>query len=187
MLFAQAPSISHFLDQVLAGEKSHALQHVVIRSSVSGGETYHDTVDLRMDRRSNRFLFTLRSEAPPSGDIDRTFYVSNGKLTVYDPSRKEYIVRPVPKGKSLGLELISLVHIEPGVLIAIDPAAANGLLFRDMRRMGGWTQRQSGNDVSMRNDTGGAQVMITAGRAALAAHCIQLLGARPPSQFGADL
>lgn len=162
MLLAQAPTISHFLDQVLAGEKSHAFQHVIIDSTIMGGESYHDTVDLRLDRKANRYLFTLNSHGGPSGDMKRTYYVSGGKLTVYDPSRKEYIVRPLPKGKALGPELISLVHIDPAVLIAVDPVAANGVLFRDLRGMTGWTQRQTGTDITMSKETAAVNVTLTA-------------------------
>jgi hypothetical protein len=152
----QTVQVGKYIDEMLAAERAHPFQHVVVEASSSiSGKEVRSRVDLSMDRSSGKFLFSFRGVQANGVPFDRVFYVAGGHMTVYDASRNEYVVRKLDKALPIGAELIKKAGIDPGVLIAIDPSTADSLLFKSFRSLNGWQQTRVEHDIELfRNDKG---------------------------------
>jgi len=149
----QTVSVSRFLDGILAAERAHPVQHVLVDTvSTVTTSPSRTTVDLRLDRSAGRFLLTLHSQSANGKSLNRVFYVAGGKLTAFDQDRNEYLVRPLTKGRTLGEDLIAKAEIDPGVLVAIDPSAADKILFKNLRALEGWTETEAGGAKELRRE-----------------------------------
>ncbi|HEY3780193.1 MAG TPA: hypothetical protein VGL56_03855 [Fimbriimonadaceae bacterium] len=164
-LLVQTALISSFLPKGIAAEEAHPIQHVsiTIHSNVDGPATKTEA-ELAMNRKAGRFLLKI-SRYGPSGLVQaRTYFLNGQSLVIFDRVRDQYVLRKLPKGKSLGQSLIANLKIEPSILVAIDPPTANAILFSKLNPSG-WSRSQSGGEISYsrRVSTGGHVSTTTIG------------------------
>jgi hypothetical protein len=155
-MLLQNNTIGAYLDTILAAEKSRTFEHVTV-TTVSSVESPPTTtrVEIRLDRKNGRYLFDLKTTGGGKLPLNRVFYVSGAQMLIYNPDLNQYVVRKLTLGKSVGENLISTAHIDPGVLMAVDPDTANRVLFANLRKIGGWAIRQGAGFKLSHSDTVG--------------------------------